>query len=64
MPIDDGLVVSDRIVAIELVDCPSDPPVTSVPLPSDPPSDSPVRQAMQATLAHTGADPPPMVMRG
>lgn len=65
MGLNDGIVVSDRITAIELVDCTPEPELEPVsdPLPAQT-HDSPVQQAMQATLTQTGADPPPMVTRG
>ena len=51
-----------EVLKVELVDCPPDPPEpVAVPLPRPVPEASPVQQARQATLEHTGADPPPVI---
>jgi hypothetical protein len=52
------------IVIAELVECaPEDPPSVKTELPPAP-DQSPVQRAADATIAQTGADPPPGVMRG
>jgi hypothetical protein len=52
------------IVTAELVECaPDEPPSVKTDLPPAP-DQSPVQRAAEATLAQTGADPPPGVTRG
>jgi hypothetical protein len=58
------LGVSDIVMA-ELVECapPPDIPRDTIDLP-DQPDQTPVQRAAEATIAQTGADPPPMVTCG
>jgi len=52
------------LVTAELVDCaPDDPPSVKTELPTAP-DQSPVQRAADATIAQTGADPPPEVTHG
>lgn len=53
----DPLVMSD-VVSAQLVECEPDAPQTE-PMPTTPEPTSPTQQAMAATIAQTGADPPP-----
>jgi len=60
MGLTDGIHLVDEVVA-EMIDCTQIPEPQSAPLPAPmPTAESPVRQAMDATLAQTGADPPPV----
>jgi len=54
-----GVHIQDRVIA-QLEDCQSTPEPQVAPLPAPmPTAESPVQQAMDATLTQTGADPPP-----
>ena len=54
-----GIGIVDQL-AVELVECAPDPAdIAMTTVRQAPPASSPVAQAQKATLAHTGADPPP-----
>lgn len=53
-----GFTVRDEVTA-QLVEVVPDPEPPPAPEPPAPPETTPVEDAMEATEAHTGADPPP-----
>lgn len=56
-----GTKIGDTEPQAQLVECvPDDTPVLSVDVSAVPPDASPVRRALDATIAQTGADPPPV----
>jgi len=59
MGLTDGIHIQDHVIA-QLEDCSVVPEPAAAPLPAPQPAcESPVQQAMDATLTQTGADPPP-----
>jgi hypothetical protein len=60
MATEGDLGITDTVVAA-LVECLPEAPTTPVPLPAGPTA-SPTQRAAEATIAQTGADPPPEVM--
>lgn len=61
MGLSDGIAVRDIVIA-EMVDCvPETPPDAPTLVTQTPDAPSPVAVAREATLAQTGADPPPRV---
>ena len=52
------IAVSDTVTA-QLVECAPEPAREPQALPDPPEGGSPVRRAQDATIAQTGADPPP-----
>lgn len=58
-----GIGVKEELT-VQMVDCSNEPdPEVSTPLPPAPEGASPVTSAAEATIEHTGADPPPDEVR-